>query len=91
MSSCCIFDEQIKYFEVEVDVLYFQMPEVLLIFFRLKGFVSNRVFLTLLPLITHSIVLSCFCFKTSFIHFNISNFFSTFSIFFSFLFALNRK
>ena len=82
-----------KFFDVEVDVLTFQMSEVLSIFFRLKGFLARcfRLYhrwVRYLPmLITHSIVLSCFCFKTSLILLNRSSF-STFLIFFSFLFCI---
>ena len=72
VSSFCLLDEQMKCFQVEVDVLTFQMSEVLLIFFRLKGFLTMYFWLCyrwmhyLSMLIEHSIVLSCFCSKDLF-------------------------
>ena len=80
-------------FEGEVDLLNFQKSEVLLIFFRLKGFLT-RFFSALLPLGTLSsdahftfYCLGMFCFKTSLIHFDRSSFVDIFEFFFLFGFA----
>ena len=69
------FDEQLNCFEGEVDFLIFQKFELLLIFFRLPTRFLTRYFRLyyrcvhyLAMLISHSIVLACFCFKISFIH-----------------------